>query len=214
MSDPPYNIDDPRNVSSFINQMKGTKDSAQPGPAANGEDATVKAAQLEMAGNDVAVVSLKRGVAVYYDAPSLSNMKQTQQAPDPVAQLLVATSSALEKSTAPATSVDVAAPNTEVTAFDPLEEARLAILKTIEKSKLNLEDSKYAPKNYNKSFAGPATPTRDAPGTLFYSNRFSPLGANQTEMSPSTRSQPKVIAKFIKEKTSTCQATFPWNDVC
>jgi hypothetical protein len=71
MSDQSFNIDDPGNVNRFISLMKGNKDSAQSVPA-NGEDATSKASQLEVAGNDIATVSLEHGVAVYCDAPSLS----------------------------------------------------------------------------------------------------------------------------------------------
>jgi hypothetical protein len=129
---------------------------------------------------------------------SLSNKKQAQ---DHIAQLLIAASSALETNTAPPKSANVPAPDTDVTTGDPLEVARLAILSTIAKSKQNLEDSKYAPKNYNKSSANPATPTRNAPAKSSFSNRFSPLGVDQPEMSPSTRSQDKVIAKFLREQT-------------
>jgi hypothetical protein len=195
MADQSFNIDDPGNVSSFLTLMYGSQASAKPGPS-TGEDLVSLASKVEVADNNV-VVGLEYSVVVNLDHPSPSKTKQAQD-PDSSSQHVKAT---------PA---DGVVPNTEVTTIEPIEAVEIALLRTIANSTLNLNDSKYAPKNYKKvratnpeiKAATTPTPTRGATATMTFRNMFNPLSADQTEDSPSNKSaQREVITKFLTDQS-------------
>jgi hypothetical protein len=212
-----FNIDDPRNVNFFLELIGRPQKVSSPQPRRIEEtDASPasKPSELKTASNDLSVSFPSRLI----NATVHSESKQVQDPTEPTSRPHSIPASPAHGIKAPPSTPATGAVTSGPVAvsLEPIEEDGSDILRTIANaSNLNLNDSKYAPKNYKGGrFTNPGAkystmPARRAP-KMSFSNSFAALDEDATGDSLSkgsdddnvvTKYQDEVIEKFVKEKT-------------